>query len=342
MEKQNTKKIAITILTILLVSSALAVISNSTVTTSGLTVDYGDVMQYDWPYGAYNESRVLSYDGPAPNNPEVLWTFNPGGGMWGGISGAVTTFNGKAFVCSSSTIYALDPFTGEVQWQSPLNGARGFVAVVAWKLDDTYLCVDTTVGAFYATEGGLACYEIEDGDLVWEVDMGIVGHAGAELKNYWPMIQSTELKMKYVLHYDPDTLLNTVVGWDLSATPAEPTIAWEYIVDEPCEILCFGDGKLFVGTYTYHILALNGTTGDLVWKARKVGLGAYSAIYANGKLYHGDASTRLTCYDASTGDILWDSVQYGRVLLLWRSICLRKNLRQKHRGSRGLHRLLGR
>lgn len=307
MEKQNTKKIAIAILTILLVSSALAVISNSTVTTSGLAVDYGDVMQYDWPYGAYNESRVLSYDGPAPNNPELLWTLDLGM-SWS--TSAVTTFNGKAFVCTSNSLYALDPFTGEVEWQTPITGARGFVPVGAWKLDDTYLCIDT--GSMFGQTGGLACYEIEDGDPVWEVDMGILGHAGGELKNYWPMIQSTELKMKYVLNYDPDTLLNTVVGWDLSATPAEPAIEWEYVVDEPCEILCFGDGKLFVGTYTYHIFALNGTTGDLIWKARKVGLGAYSAIYANGKLYHGDASTRLTCYNANTGDILWDTVQTGR------------------------------
>jgi len=285
--------------------------------------DYGDIMQYEWPYAAYNESRVLSYDGPAPDKPDLLWTFSPtpppGAPWWwifaNGPASAVTCFSGKAFVCSYSQVYALDPFTGGIIWQSALAGVQGFVPVGAWKLDDTYLCVDTgsssPTGAG-GTQGGLACYRIDNGTKVWEVDMGILGHAGAELKNYWPMTQSTELKMKYVLNYNTTTLLNKVIAWNLSATPAPPHIEWEYIVDEPCEILCFGDGKLFVGTYTYHIFALDGKTGNLVWKARKIGIAGYSAIYANGRLYHGDSSTRLTCYNASTGTILWDAVQAGR------------------------------
>ena len=319
-------------LALFLVSSPFIGSANSTaftVNASGVPAsvsqagDYSDIMQYEWPYAAYDESRVFSYDGPAPDKPDLLWTFSPtpppGAPWWwlflNGPASAVTCFNGKAFVCSYASVYALDPFTGGIIWQSDLNGVQGFVPVGAWKLDDTYLCVDTGSVSFTGaggTTGGLACYRIDNGTKVWEVYMGILGHAGAELKNYWPMTQSIDLKMKYVLNYNTTTLLNKVVAWDLSATPAPPHIEWEYTVDEPCEILCFGDGKLFVGTYTYHIFALDGKTGDLVWKARKIGIAAYSAIYANGRLYHGDGSTRLTCYNASTGDILWDEVQAGR------------------------------
>ncbi|MCW4008998.1 MAG: PQQ-binding-like beta-propeller repeat protein [Candidatus Bathyarchaeota archaeon] len=281
--------------------------------------EYGDIMQYEWPYGAYNESRLLSYDGPAPNNPELLWTFTapiPANLSWWQAYGyypssAVTSFSGKTFVCGNNAVYALDPFSGKLIWQSNATGLRGFVPMGVWKLDDTYMCLDTG-GGVYSTTGGLACYRIDNGQLVWSVDMGIVGHAGGELKNYWPMTQSVELKMKYVLNYNTTTLLNKVVAWDLSETPDPPHIAWEYTVNEPCEILCFGDGKLFIGTYTFHIFALDGKTGDLLWTANKVGLAGYSAIYANGKLYHGDASTRLTCYDANNGTVLWDAVQTGR------------------------------
>jgi outer membrane protein assembly factor BamB len=324
MEKSKTKtRIGIAFLVLLLTISSLFILGNTQVPSAKAATNTSSLLQYDWPYGAYNETRCESYGGPAPNNPELQYMFTPPvpAGVTGfnrfyyQASGAVTSFNGKSFVTSTRQIYAFDPFTGSLIWASNLTqGPRGFVVEGAWKLDDNYLCVDTGPASMTgtATFGGLDCFRISDGLKVWNITMGIPGHAGGELKNYWPMIQSVELKMKYVLEYNTSTLLNTVVGWDLSPTPNMPVKKWTYVVDEPCEILCFGGGLLYVGTYTYHIFALNGTTGALVWTARKEGLGAYSAIYANGLLYHGDASTRLTCYNASTGTIMWDNVQYGR------------------------------
>jgi outer membrane protein assembly factor BamB len=316
-------RIVMAFLALLLVSSSTTLLVSTQTPVVKAADSSNSLLQYDWPSGAYNDARTEFYGGPAPNSPDVRYTLTlpipPGVTGFQRFnyqaSGAVTSFNGKSFVLTARTVNAFDPFTGSLIWSSNLTqGPRGFVYMGAWKLDDTYLCVDTGPSSMSGgpTIGGLDCFRIDNGAKVWNITMGIPGHAGAELKNYWPMSQSVELKMKYVLEYNTTTLLNTVVGWDLSPTPNQPIKKWTYVVDEPCEILCFGGGSLYVGTYTYHIFALNGTTGALEWTARKEGLAAYSAIYADGRLFHGDGSTRMTCYNATTGEILWDDIMAGR------------------------------
>ena len=62
---------------------------------------------------------------------------------------------------------------------------------------------------------------------------------------------------------------------------------------------CASGGKVFFGSYHGYVYAFDGKTGNLVWKAPKIG-------EIVGRLIHGSGTTRLTCYNASTGEILWD------------------------------------
>jgi outer membrane protein assembly factor BamB len=289
--------------------------------------DYGDVMQYDWAQLGKDESHTRFSSGPAPDKPDLLWkTQLPASFVYlQSWTGTVTVFSGKAFTFADYFVYCLDPFTGDILWQTPVNESspqnqiRGVT-----KLDDNHILVDfQTLWRHEAgvivddkltyNNNGLACIRISDGVELWEIVTGVWGTPGGELKSYFPCRYSAETKMKYVLNYSEISLETKVLAYDLSNPSVKPTgPAWEYITDVPGEVLAVGGGKVFVSSYQYGIYALDARNGTLLWRSRKIGLTGYSAIYYDGKVYAASESTRLTCYDAENGTILWDKDQGGR------------------------------
>jgi outer membrane protein assembly factor BamB len=314
-------------LALLLISSPLIVFSSSSVPavvaqagSASEGVDpvtgesYGDLSQYDWSTGGYDQSNTRFSPGPAPDKPDVLWKYAASG-----VSGAVTVFDGKAFVASlppffgppaPSIIYAFDAFTGELKWQTPLPVpvTRTGSTTGITKIDDNHLMVDIN--------GGLACLNIETGVIVWNFTGYIIGQTPGS-GFYFCGIYSSESKMKYVVAFNQTTRYAEILAFDLSDPSKLPPIAWRYTMDEGGEILCFGGGKLFVGSCRYSVYALNGTTGELIWRSPKIGLAEYLGTYYNGNLYHGSTSTRLTCYDGNNGTILWDYDAGGRAFFAY-------------------------
>ena len=243
-------------------------------------------MQYECPQLGQDESNTRFSAGPAPDKPDLLWT----------APGAVlAVFSEKAFVIAAGSLYALDALTGAEEWSVPLAHGGSMVT----KLDDDYLLVDASAG--------LAGYRIDDGTEVWFVPTDFATKNIPASGNYFPGRYSDEMKMKYICNYSRTTYLTKVLAYDLSDPSSAPPIEWEYIMDESCEVLAVGDGKVFVGGYSsYSMYAFNGEDGTLRWKSPKTGLPAYSATYVDGKLLHSCGSTRLTCYDGDNGTILWD------------------------------------
>ena len=305
-------------LALLLISSTFTVFSSSSVPavvaqvgSASEHVDpvtgepYGDLLQYEWPTGGYDQSNTRFSPGPAPDQPDVLWTYTASR-----VSGAVTVFDGKAFVPAGSTLYALDAITGQQAWNSTLPAAitRTGGTTGITKIDDEYLFVDIS--------GGLACLKIQNGEIVWYFTGYIIGQTPGS-GYYFCGVYSTESKMKYVVAFNQTTRYAEILAFDLSDPSKLPPIAWRYTMDEGGEILCFGDGKLFVGSCRYGVYVLNGTTGKLIWKSPKIGLAEYLGTYYNGNLYHGSTSTRLTCYDGNDGAILWDYDAGGRAFFAY-------------------------
>ena len=79
-KRNNSVKIAIAIVAILLVSSTLVLLGNSIVIKSSITAtplspakDYGDIMQYEWTTGEANENQTGFSAGPGPDRPDILW-----------------------------------------------------------------------------------------------------------------------------------------------------------------------------------------------------------------------------------------------------------------------------
>ena len=293
--KTKTAKIAVALLALLLLSTMAIILSSST--NLAEAADYGDIMQYEWPQRGYDEGFTRFNPGPAPNTPNLLWQTN--------LGQIYTVFNGKAFITRGSTLYALDAFTGQEDWRTtmPFPSSSG-----PTKIDDTYMFVDH--GAGYASDGGVTIFRISDGAYVSNVNMtsgSVVGWNQPGGGSYYPGGYSSELKMKYRVAFNTVTNESTVIAADLS-DPQNPTVAWTYVTDVTSEIMCCGEGKVFIGAYSgYRMYALDGMDGTLLWESFKDGIVGYCATYYDGMVYHGGGTKVLTAFDAADGHIVWEA-----------------------------------
>ncbi|MBX5320466.1 MAG: PQQ-binding-like beta-propeller repeat protein [Candidatus Bathyarchaeia archaeon] len=263
---------------------------------------YGDIMQYDWPLIGHDSGNTRFNPGPAPNRPDVLWTFRrPGGGAVSG--GPPTAFDGKIFTYGGGRLYALNPFTGAIIYDVPLNGTPiGFGPGAIFKIDGTYMG--------HISSDRISVYKISDGSwvttrMVTTAD-GISTLIAGEVL-YWGAFFYQEYKLALTAARNLTTNTHTAVAWDLSNPTAGITIAWTCPLPTGVEALGAGGGLAFYGGYAEgELFAINVTTGKLAWRNWKVGDCGYSIIYYNDKVYHTAGSTRVTCYDAKTGEMLWD------------------------------------
>ena len=282
---------------------------------------YGDIMQYEWTQLGATAGWTGYSAGPAPDRPEVVWTQNAFGfGPF--FAKTVTVFDGKAFSMAGGSVYGWDAFTGEEKFYTYLSNAQAIT-----KLDDTYFFVDhdsgqgglgisSTVGTL--TNTSITVFRTADGAFVSNFTLTGVGfQPGAG--GYFPGRYDPETKMKYVRGYNAQTNECSYYAIDLS-DPTAPKLGWKAVLDESGEELAAGGGMIFVGTVNGAILAMNGTTGDVIWRAPKIGFAQYTATYVDGILIQTASSTRVTAYNASTGQILWDKDQGGRAFFAFSGV----------------------
>jgi hypothetical protein len=192
----KTAKIAVAILTILLLSS-MAMLLNSNMATAQ---DYGDIMQYEWPQQGYDDGNTRFSPGPAPNTPDLLWKTDVSGSLY-------SVFNGKAFLSpprrGHNDLNALDAFTGQLIWSTTMPFPSSGNPT---KIDDTYMFVDH--GSGYRSDGGVTIFRISDGAYVSHVNMTSgrnVGWNNPGGGSYYPGMYSDELKMKYRVAFNQAT-----------------------------------------------------------------------------------------------------------------------------------------
>ncbi|MCW4010481.1 MAG: PQQ-binding-like beta-propeller repeat protein [Candidatus Bathyarchaeota archaeon] len=273
--------------------------------------DYGDIMQYDWPQGGYDEGNSGFNPGPAPDRPNILWSAEVSG------SGMVSVFNGKAYMIqgiqisgtAGASVVAFDALTGQKVWTAnvskPFRGVSG-----VQKLNDDYL--------LGYDNGFLAAIKTDDGTTAWEMDIpngsGIPGSG-----SYFAGHYSDSLKIFACASWDPVTNEAKFLGFDLSDPSTVPTIAWTYLTDSPAEMLCSGDGKFYLGTTEATVVAINGENGERMWEtSSKGGLVQQSAIYQDGNLYTSAVTWQMTCIDTATGEIKWQAEKGARAFSAYR------------------------
>ena len=303
MTTQNrTYKILIIMLSAIFISSnAIAVynVSNNIVSASftpivNSTDDYGDLLQYEWPqiHGSPGFTRFSS--GPAPESADILWKTTVKN-----IQSYLTAFNGKVLVTTPTNIIALEKDTGIVIWNTTLPNIQRWPAI--FKIDETHLVI-----ANY-------CLEISTGEILW-----VSNEFNAKVSYWAESVYSPENKMFYV---QGDSV---VQAWNFSKPSDPPRKEWETYVSGSISSgtgIQYGEGRVFPGSFEPHQVALNATTGEVLWDTETTGAMSFSGSYYEGKLLKaGEQDNVFYCFDAKTGEILW-KYNPGTQLGYWVSGC---------------------
>jgi len=92
----------------------------------------GNLLQYEWPQLQGNPSFTRFSAGPAPETSDMLWKANITG-----IQSSIVAFNGKVFVVTLTSVFALDRTTGNVIWNTTLPQSESWLSV--YKIDDAHM-----------------------------------------------------------------------------------------------------------------------------------------------------------------------------------------------------------
>jgi len=248
--------------------------------TNNTINDYGDLLQYEWPQIHGDSGFTRFSEGPAPESSDILWKTTIEG-----IQSYVTAFNGKVLVTTSTNVIALNKDTGAVIWNTTLPDRQRWPAV--FKIDETRLVV-----AKY-------CLEIETGEILWTSDK-----FSAKVSYWAESVYSPEEEMFYTQGE------STVQAWNFSNPAEPPTLEWETYVSGSTSSgtgIQYGDGRVFPGSFEPHQIALNATTGEVLWDTETTGAMSFSGSYYEGKLLKaGETDNTFYCFDAETGEILWE------------------------------------
>ena len=279
--KHSFTQIAVTVVSLLVLSSFILVPSSVSgiVNGSNPVYDYGNLLQYEWPQIHGDSGFTRFSEGPAPETSEILWKTTIEG-----IESYVTAFNGKVLVTTATNVIALDKDTGAILWSTPLPDRQRWPAI--FKIDETRLVISNY------------CLAIESGEILWTSE-----EFSAKVSYWAEGVYSPEEKMFYVQG-------NSVVqAWNFSNPAKPPTLTWESYVSGSTSAgtgIQYGDGRVFPGSFETHQMALNATTGDVLWDTSTTGAMSFSGSYINGKLLKaGEHDNVFYCFDAETGHILW-------------------------------------
>lgn len=238
------------------------------------------LLQYEWPQLQGDPSFTRFSAGPAPEAPDFLWKTNITG-----IQSYVTAFNGKVFVTTKTTVFALDRETGSILWNTTVPAPGSWPAV--YKIDDTRLVI------------GNSSLDVETGRILWTSPVFSANPAAFFVAN----VYSPEEKMFYV------KTGSFVQGWDFSDPSVPPKLKWETYVPGGGLVgsgVQYGDGKVFPGSYDPHQMALDAKTGKVLWDTETKTPMVFSGAYYQGKFFRGGThDNSLYCFNATTGEILW-------------------------------------
>ncbi len=137
---------------LLLVSSVFASISTFQKTVSAqvnanTTSNFGNLNSYDWPEFQGDSSFSRFSAGPAPDTSNILWKANITG-----IQPYIAAFDGMIFVCTTTSVVALDQ-TGNIVWQTAIPMNRTWP--IAYEIDSSHMVVEGT------------CLDPNTGNILW-------------------------------------------------------------------------------------------------------------------------------------------------------------------------------
>lgn len=276
------------VLVLLLVSSVSTSVATSIFakaqTNSNTTSNAANLNQYEWPQFQGDSSFARFSSGPAPDTSQVLWKANITG-----IQPYIAAFDGLIFVGTNTSIVAIDQ-NGNVAWQTPIsmNGTWP----IAYKIDNSHMVVEGT------------CLNPTTGNILWtsssfSEDTGI----------FSANVYSPEQKMFYT------KVGSYIDAWDFSNPSAPPNLAWQAYVPGGGKTgigTVYGGGLVFPGSFENLQIALNATTGTVVWQTLTKGPMIFDGAYSEGVFYRGGTDDNtMYAFNATNGKIIWTYTPQG-------------------------------
>ena len=218
--------------------------------------------------------------GPAPDTSNILWKTNITG-----IQPYISAFNGMIFVCTTTSVFALEKETGDKLWEQsvPMNGTWP----IAYKIDETHMIVEST------------CLDPKTGYILWTSSDFSADSGGIFNSN----VYSPEEKMFYVKNG------SYIKAWDFADPSHPPTMVWKSYVrggGTTGSGTTYGDGKVFPGSFENLQMALDAKTGDVLWSTLTKGPMIFTGSYYQGMFLRGGTDDNtLYCFNATDGAILW-------------------------------------
>jgi outer membrane protein assembly factor BamB len=277
------KILVIVILALLLVSSVFASISTfqtnaSAQVNANATSTNSNLNQYEWPEFQGDSSFTRFSTGPAPDTSNILWKANITG-----IQPYITAFNGMIFVGTNTSMVALDQ-TGKIVWKTAISMNKTWP--IAYKIDDSHMIVESS------------CLDPNTGKLLW-TSSSFCADTGIFNAN----VYSPEEKMFYI------KINSYIEAWDFSNPSSPPTMAWKtYVPGGGITGIgtTYGDGMVFAGSFENQQMALNATTGAVLWNTLTKGPMIFNGAYFDGRFFRGGTDDNtLYCFNATNGQILW-------------------------------------
>jgi outer membrane protein assembly factor BamB len=248
------------------------------------TSNNSNLNQYEWSQFQGDSSFTRFSAGPAPDTSATLWKANITG-----IQPYLAAFDGMIFVGTNTSVVALDQ-TGNIVWETaiPMNGTWP----IAYKIDDSHMIAEGT------------CLDPRTGNILWtsssfSADTGI----------FSANVYSPEEKMFYT------KVGSYIEAWDFSDPSKPPTIAWETYVPGGGRTgigTTYGDGMVFPGSFENHQMALDATTGAVLWDTLTKGPMIFDGAYSDGRFFRGGTDDNtMYCFNATNGQILWTYTPTG-------------------------------
>jgi len=282
------KKIqVIVILALLLVSSVFASLSTlqtgstsvSAQVNANTTPTQGNLSQYEWPEFQGDSSSSRFSAGPAPDTSNILWKANVTG-----IQPYIAAFDGMIFVCTNNSVVAIDQ-TGNIVWNTTIQMIGNWP--IAYEIDDSHMVVESS------------CLDPLTGNILWTSTQFTADTGPLFMAN----VYSPEEQMFYT------KVGSYVDAWSFSDPSIPPTLAWATYVPGggiDGSGITYGGGMVFPGSFLNQQMALNATTGKVLWDTPTKGPMIFSGSYYDGRFLRGGTDDNtMYCFNATNGQILW-------------------------------------
>ena len=235
------------------------------------------------------------------NTGELRWSYVTGNPIFG----SVTVLDGSLYFGSSDRrLYSLDARTGEVRWIRETDGHVASSPAISQGI----IVIGNQVHDLYMVDAS-------NGTLRYVVDVGgPVGMSATIVDDiaYFTTHSRNVIAFDYTQKAFPfqkalSSFWFQLFVWMVAPPPPRtPGLVWSRrLGDSVLGDLATADGRLFIATLSGKLLALDVTTGDVLWQAGDLGRQRSSPIVSGDTVIQAAIDGTIYGFDVAAGDRLW-------------------------------------